>query len=74
MKGPCPYCGTPYVTRTHLDAFTRQLLHEIDDHECPRWAPKPALDPEPTDTSFIREARNSPEGLAAYRDYLKGRK
>jgi len=71
MRDRCPHCGLPGISREYVDAFTRQIVRDIKDHNCPAWAPKPVLSSEPTDTSFIREAWNTPEGLKAWRESLK---
>lgn len=71
MKLPCVYCGKPYMMVERIDMFTRERVRETDDHDCSAWAPKPPLDPTPTDTSFIREGRNTPEGLNTYRTWLE---
>ncbi len=72
-RDPCPYCGMPGISLGSRDGMTGELVHDIKEHSCPQWAPKPALDPTPTDTSFIREARNTPDALARWRESLKPR-
>ena len=52
MRDRCPHCGLPGISREYVDAFTRQIVRDIKDHNCPAWAPKPVLSSEPTDTSF----------------------
>jgi hypothetical protein len=51
------------VALSRVDAQTKEIVRDIREHHCPSWAPKPALTVEPTDTSFIREAWNTPEAL-----------
>lgn len=67
MRDPCPYCNLPGVAYSRLDAFTKQIVRDIRDHDCPAFAPKPALTREAADTSFVREAWNTAEGLERYR-------
>jgi hypothetical protein len=71
MRDPCPYCGLPRISYSRIDPWTRQILRDIKDHNCPEWERPPVLSSVPTDTSFIREAGNSPEGLALYRKALR---
>jgi hypothetical protein len=66
-RDPCPYCGMPGIALSRVDRKTEEIVREIKEHTCPSWAPKPALDRTPTDTSFIREARNTPEALLLWR-------
>ncbi len=70
-RDPCPYCGMPGIALGRRDAFTNQLVRDIKEHDCPAWAPKPPLDPTPTDTSFIRESWNTTEALARWRNSLR---
>jgi hypothetical protein len=67
----CPYCRLPGMMREYRDGWTGELLRDVRNHNCPDFAPVPALTIKPTDTSFINEARNSVEGLAAYLEALK---
>ncbi len=70
-RDPCPYCGMQNIALSRVDPQTKEIVRDIREHDCPAWAPKPALDRTPTDTSFIREARNTAEGLARWRQYNK---
>ncbi len=70
-RDPCPYCGMQNIALSRVDPWINQEVRDIKEHDCSYWAPKPPLDPEPTDTSFIREARNTPEGLKAWRESLR---
>ncbi len=67
-RDPCPYCGMQNVALARVDAQTKEIVRDIREHHCPSWAPKPALTREPTDTTFLREARNTPEGLKRWRE------
>ncbi len=67
-RDPCPYCGMQNVALSRVDAQTKEIVRDIREHHCPAWAPKPALTHEPTDTTFLREARNTPEGLKRWRE------
>ncbi len=69
-RDPCPYCGMPGIARPYVDAMTREVVRDIKEHDCPSFAKKPALDRTPTGTTFIREARNTAEGLARWREWL----
>jgi hypothetical protein len=71
MRDPCPHCGLPNVTLPRVDRWTREIVNDIRDHKCPAYATPPALTREPTDTTFMREARNSPEALKSWREYVK---
>lgn len=71
MRDPCPWCGLPGMALSRVDAMTRQIVRDIKDHNCPAWAVPPPLSIIPTDTTFIREGRNTEEGLAIYREYLR---
>ena len=71
MNLPCQWCGTPNVAREYIDAFTKERVREVDDHDCFAYAPNPPLDPTPTDTSFIRAAWNTQDGLERYRQWLE---
>jgi len=66
---PCPYCGTPYVTSYFY--VDREREREIADHPCAAFAQVEPLPAEPTDTSFIREARNTAEGHKRWKDSLE---
>ena len=67
MRDPCPYCRLPRVALSRRDAFTNHVVRDIREHDCPTFSMPPRLTGERTDTSFIREARNRPEALAAWR-------
>jgi hypothetical protein len=67
-RDPCPYCGMQNVALARVDAQTKEIVRDIREHHCPSWAPKPALTREPTDTTFLRDARNTPEGLKRWRE------
>lgn len=71
MRDPCPYCNLPGVAYSRVDHKTREIVRDIRDHACPAWATPPVLPSEPTDTSFIREGRNNPEAVRAYREFVK---
>ena len=73
MRDPCPYCKLPGVSYSRVDGQTGQEVRDIRDHACHDFAPKPPLDRKPSDTSFIREARNTADGLALYRRPLRPR-
>jgi hypothetical protein len=68
MRDPCPHCGLPKMSMSRLDTFTKEIVIDTKDHNCPAWAAKPALSIFETDTAFIREAWNTAEGLARYRE------
>jgi hypothetical protein len=70
-RDPCPYCGMPGISLGSRDGMTGELVHDIKEHTCPQWALKPALDPTPTDTSFIRDAWNTTDALNRWRDSLR---
>jgi len=70
MRVRCPYCKAPFITREFVGT-TGEIELDIRDHACSAFVTLPALSTEPTDTSFIRAARNSPEGLAAWREYVE---
>jgi hypothetical protein len=70
-RDPCPYCGMQNVALARVDHKTEEIVRDIREHDCPAWAPKPVLDRTPTDTSFIREARNTPEGLVAWKRSMR---
>jgi hypothetical protein len=71
MRDPCPYCGLPGMTYSRLDRQTREIVRDTKDHACAAWAAKPVLTSEPSDTAFIREAWNTPEGLKRWREQLR---
>jgi hypothetical protein len=71
MRDPCPYCGLPGVSFSRVDNFTKEIVNDIREHDCPEWAPKPRLSREATDTSFVAEARDTAEGLERYRASLR---
>lgn len=71
MRDPCPYCGLRGISLSSVDRYTREIVRDIKDHDCPAWASKPALTSEPTDTTFIREAWNTPEALKAWHKYVE---
>jgi len=71
LRDRCPYCGLPQVALSRFDPWSREIVRDIRRHDCPAWAEQPALPSGPTDVSFIREARNTAEGLAAYRRGIK---
>ena len=73
MRDPCPYCKLPGVSYSRVDGQTGEVVRDIREHDCRAFAPKPFLDREPTDTSFIREARNTADGLARYRRSMRPR-
>lgn len=68
MRDRCPYCGLPNVAREYADSFSGKLYRDIRQHACYRWAAAPALSTFDSDTSFISEARNSQDGLKAWRE------
>lgn len=68
MRDPCPYCGLPGIALSRFDAWTREIVRDVKEHACYGWAPKEILPSEPTDTSFIREAWNTEEGLRLWRE------
>jgi hypothetical protein len=70
-RDPCPYCGMPGIALSRVDFKTEEIVRDIKEHSCPEWAPKPMLTREPTDTSFIREARNTAQGLEAWRRSMR---
>ncbi len=67
MRDPCPHCGLLKISRSYVDAFTGEILRDIKDHNCPAWVTPPPLSMIPSDTSFIKEAWNTPESLARWR-------
>lgn len=70
MRGPCPYCRLPRITAWWVDGYINQVVRDIKEHPCYGWAPKPPLPLGFTDTSFIREAWNTAEGLERWRAQL----
>lgn len=58
MSRTCPACGV--------------YIGHIPEHPCSVYRKEPELPPERTDTTFLREGRNSAEGLERYRHYLEG--
>ena len=68
MRDPCPYCGLRDVSRSRVDLWAKEIVREIREHACFAWEPKEPLVREPTDTTFIREARNTQEGLRVWRE------
>ena len=61
----------PNVMFARIDGYTREMIHDIRDHPCPSFVPKPVLSSEPTDTSFIREARNRSDAVEAWRKGIR---
>lgn len=55
------------MSYSRMDKKTGEEWRDIKDHNCPAWATPPPLSIFPSDTSFIREARNTAEGLERYR-------
>jgi hypothetical protein len=71
VRDPCPYCGLPDVSWSSVDFVTKEIVRDIRDHACPYWAPVAPLPAGQTDVSFIREARNTAQALAAWRKAIR---
>lgn len=59
------------MSYSRIDPWTREIVRDTKNHNCPAWERPPVLSSEPTDTTFIRELRNTPEGLELYRKALR---
>ena len=72
MRKPCPWCGRPFIAYERWDVWAKQLVREIEDHDCPAWQPVAGFNPPPiTPSDPGRGEPGGKEAMAPFLEYVR---